>query len=208
MVRGIFQGLYSIGDFLLKILYLQLLWVIFTLLGFVILGISPATLSLFIVIRKWLREKQRQISFGKLYWQTYKEEFIKGNILGWGFGLIGYFIIVNILLLKYIDNYFKIVVLVLVIAVAFIFIIMLIYIFPVYAHFKVPYLRYVTLTLIIAVSFPVHTVGIIVGLFVLYYLFIYVPGLIPFVSVSLVAVFITWVALNAFYKMENLTNAS
>src|SRR5690625_7886567 len=77
-----------------RMAYVNLLWIFFTILGLGVLGIIPATVSLFTITRKWVMSEQ-DIPVFKTFWQTYRKEFIKSNMLG--------VILFEIVFLLYID---------------------------------------------------------------------------------------------------------
>lgn len=58
--------------------YINILWVLFTLLGLGVFGIAPATSSVIRLMREF-REEQRYGNLSK-FWNYYKESFFKTNI--------------------------------------------------------------------------------------------------------------------------------
>src|SRR5690554_99319 len=59
--------------------YLNLLWIVFTLLGGIILGFIPSTSALFSVIRQLLRKNDEEIPITKIFWTYYRKDFWKIN---------------------------------------------------------------------------------------------------------------------------------
>lgn len=73
-----------------QVAYLNLLWLAFTLLGGIVLGIMPATTALYSLIRKWLMKEDTHTF--DLFFSTYKAEWIRSNYIGYFFLLaFGFF---------------------------------------------------------------------------------------------------------------------
>src|SRR5699024_5607289 len=95
------DGLYRILEWIMVLAWLNFLWVIFTLLGLVIFGWAPATVSLLSVLRKIHREEDLRLPKFKEFYHPYKENFMKANgvgivliittfVLGYGFMTLPY----------------------------------------------------------------------------------------------------------------------
>lgn len=65
-----------------KVLYLNLLWGAFSLLGLGVLGFGPATYAMTKYMDQWLRLKNHP-PITKSFWQYYKERFWQANAIGW-----------------------------------------------------------------------------------------------------------------------------
>ncbi|MFJ5624653.1 YesL family protein [Peribacillus loiseleuriae] len=75
------NNIYIVCDWIIRLLYLNLLWVFFTIAGLVIAGIFPATVAMFSILKGWLQEGKNERVF-KSFWKVYKEEFGRANRLG------------------------------------------------------------------------------------------------------------------------------
>ncbi|WP_168412969.1 YesL family protein [Bacillus salacetis] len=82
-----FRGLYSLTEWITKFAYLNILWIGFTLMGLVVIGFLPATVSLFTILRKWIMGDY-EIPILQTFWTTYKRELLKSNLLGGVFALL------------------------------------------------------------------------------------------------------------------------
>src|SRR5690625_3277783 len=82
------NGFYSITQWFVKIVHLNILWFLFTLMGLLIFGVFPATVAMFTIMRKWIMG-EKHIHINKLFWTTYKSEFMKSNLIGVIFIVIG-----------------------------------------------------------------------------------------------------------------------
>lgn len=83
-------GIYNLCKWITHFAYLNLLWIIFTLIGGVILGIIPSTVAMFAIARKTAMGEE-DISVIKTFWSTFRTEFIRANGLGLKITLIGFF---------------------------------------------------------------------------------------------------------------------
>ncbi|MEH7305005.1 YesL family protein [Neobacillus drentensis] len=94
-MNRLFDQFNVIGEWLFRIMLLNLLWLGFTLLGGVILGFFPATVSLFAVMRKWIR-REHEINTFKFFIRNFKNSFVQANILGLVIVVIGILLAVDL----------------------------------------------------------------------------------------------------------------
>src|SRR5690625_3094470 len=73
--------IYNMLEWITKFAYVNLVWIILTLLGGVILGFYPATTAMFAIIRDWLRGRS-DLPVLQTLWKYYKLDFLKSNLLG------------------------------------------------------------------------------------------------------------------------------
>jgi uncharacterized membrane protein YesL len=202
------EKLYHFFENVMRIVQFQLLWLAFSLCGGVILGIMPATVGLFTVLRKWLSSDLEDYSIIKIFWDVFRKEFWKANTLGLLLFFIGSLMYINFSLLKLANGVFYLFSLIFIAFLSILFFIVLLYIFPVYVHFKVKLIKYFSISILIGISYPLHTFFIAIGYFVIYMLLWTVPGLIPFFCVSLFSLVSMWVSLKVFQRMEQLETES
>ncbi|MGX7132704.1 YesL family protein [Enterococcus songbeiensis] len=67
---------------ILKVAYLNLLWLVFTLLGLFFFGIGPATYAMMKYYDRWLRLKEA-LPVTKSFWRFYKERFRQSVAISW-----------------------------------------------------------------------------------------------------------------------------
>lgn len=198
---GMNSKIYSISDWIMKLAYLNLLWIGFTLLGAVLFGIFPATVSMFTITRKWLM-RDMDLPIFKTFWQTYRKEFLRTNLLGLILLIMGFVLYID---LKFFQNiaqpmlqplsYLLIILLIVYFAVV-------LYIFPVYVHYDFKLLEHIKYSLIMAIGKFFQTIIMMISSFILYYIFFYVPGLIPFFGGSLFSLILMWIASKSFPQMD------
>ncbi|PMC37992.1 hypothetical protein CJ195_10380 [Bacillus sp. UMB0899] len=206
MVTGGLTGLvYKLSNWLMKLAFLNILWILFSLLGLLILGLSPATIAMFAVIRKLGKDPDEPVF--KSFLKVYKKEFFKGNIMGIiliMIGLISYF---DIQFFKESSHpflqlfYFPFVFL------NCIFYLTVMYIFPTYVHYNASIFQVIKNAFLIMVMNPLSSFYMITGVIIVYLGIIYIPAIIPFYSVSIFALIIMVSATRAFQKTEQKKSA-
>ncbi|MCT8139612.1 YesL family protein [Anaerobacillus sp. CMMVII] len=196
---GFMGGFYRISVHISRLAYINVLWIMFTLLGGVVLGIMPATVALFAITRKWVNGED--VSILKSYWKYYKTEFIKSNLLGLFLYIMIVLLYTNFMLLQN-DVFWMDLVRYVLFFLTVLFVITVLYLFPIYVHYQLKLSHYVRDALIIGLGYPVHTVLMAVGIFALQFVFMKIPGLIPFFAVSTTSYFVMWLVNGTFVHIE------
>lgn len=187
-------------EWVMRLAYTNLLWLLFTLLGLGIFGLMPATTALFSVMRKWIQGHE-QVSVFRLFWKVYREEFIRSNLIGVVLFIIGMIIYVDLAYI-YPTSWFWHVLRFAIYIFGFLFIVSLFYIFPLLAHYDWKKRLYLKFSLLLGISYLQYTLSMLVFSAVLFVLFAYLPGIVPFFSVSILAYGHMWLAYQVFKKVE------
>ncbi len=198
---GIVGFLYKISEWIVRLAYLNLLWIMFILSGLVIFGIMPATAAMFSIVRKWLMG-DTDISLFKTFWSYYKADFIKMNILGIILFIFSVSIYVNIEFIQTSTNSFLNVLYVPILLITFFYCLILLYIIPVYVHYDFKLIQVIKNAFIIMIFNPLSTLLMVIGSFLIYLIISFVPGLFLFFSGSSVALVIMLSANLAFKNIE------
>lgn len=198
-MNGLVKVLYKVGDLLAKAMYLQFLWVVFTLAGLVIVGVMPATASVFSVIRKWLM-KENDVPIFRTFINSYKSFFIETNLLGLIYFSIGLFLyfdlrIVNTELHMDLIRFF-------VFIAVFLYLSMCLFLFPVYVHLNLSKLNYIKQSFLIVFARPLETFLMLVSLVVSYYFFLYLPVVFIFAGTTIVSFPLMWIGMRSFNKIQ------
>ncbi|WP_062047605.1 YesL family protein [Bacillus sp. JCM 19034] len=82
-----------------KLVYLNFLWVIFSILGLGLFGFFPAMAATFSVVHQWMN-KNTDMSLFKEFWRAYKMYFIKSNVLGYCLGGMGVVLVIDLFVLN------------------------------------------------------------------------------------------------------------
>ncbi|WP_175990156.1 YesL family protein [Bacillus sp. Marseille-Q1617] len=185
---------------MLKLAYLNLLWILFTFIGLLILGFFPATTAMFTVVRKWLL-REETVSVFPEFWRTYKKEFLKSNGYGLIFMVVGYILYYDFTFIGLNSGKLTFLVPVLVLILVW-YIITLLFLFPVYVHFDLPFFKTMKQTLLIALTSPLEVVQIAAACGLLYGIVTVLPGMIPLFTGSVLSFAVMWIGLRAFEKVE------
>lgn len=202
------EKLYQGSVVLTKLVYLNLLWLFFTALGGIVFGVMPATVALFAVIRQGIREKEF-LKVGTRFTAYYRQEFLKTNLLGIAFVMIALFLYVNYQITEMATGYLMIGLHYVSIVLLCVFILLLIFFFPVYVHFQLPVSKLLLQPLLLLLFSPIEVCKVVVILTGTYYLFHWIPGLLPLVYMSLPASLIMFTLYRRFLTLPvyNSTNS-
>lgn len=198
-LNGLTGRFFKICEVISKMAYVNLLWILFTVLGLGIFGFMPATVALFTVTRKWVMGEW-DIPVFKTFWQTYRKEFFKSTLFGVVLFGIGYIIYVDLVLLP--TGGLFVLLRGGIFVCGLLYAIVLLYIIPVYVHYDWKRSLHVKYALLVGASHPHYTLLILIGIAGLYYSIATIPGLIPFFSVSVLAYIIMWTSYKVIRKME------
>lgn len=190
--------LYWFVEWITLLAVLQLLWTGLTLLGLLLFGVAPATVAMFTTLRKRLQGEDGLKRLVKIYWNTYKVEFIPSNKIGMILLSVGYFLTINFQIVSSLHGLLGLLLLTAFISISILFGMIVVNIFQLYAHYDLPTLRYFAASIIFSIAYPLQMISNIVGLIILYKLYSWFPGLIPFFGVSLAALFLTWMSSHIF----------
>lgn len=193
--------LFRICEWVIRLAYVNLLWILFTLIGFIALGIFPATLAMFTLIRKWIMGEE-DIPIFKTFWNNFRKEFWKANRLGVILFIIGSILYVNLVFFQTQNQVINIIFHSLILCFFLIYGIIALYIFPVFAHYESKFQHAFKNAFLIGIMNPIQTVLMALGFFLVICLLILVPGLIPFFSGSLVCLVLMWFSYRSFIKMD------
>ncbi|WP_449538164.1 YesL family protein [Ferdinandcohnia sp. Marseille-Q9671] len=201
-MNSLVSGYYRLCVWITRFAYLNLLWVTFTLLGFIIFGFMPATVALFAVVRKWtLGEKDVEVS--KVFCKAYKEGFIKSNIIGLCLFVIGYLLTIEFQILRSQDSLPYFIASYGVIALFLMYFIILLYIFPLFVHFNLRIKQYFKWSFVIGIVHPILTIFLLAVIISSTYLvFTFIPVLLFFFGGSVIAYVVMWGSVKTFPKYE------
>lgn len=83
----------------LKLVYINILWVAFSALGLVIFSVGPATYAMMKYYDRWLR-CQESLPVARTMWGFFKERFVQSMIVSWIYIAVAAIFITNIFLQK------------------------------------------------------------------------------------------------------------
>lgn len=200
-IEGLVWKAYFACVWIMRLVCLNLLWLLFILAGLAVLGFFPATAAMFAVTRKWVMG-ETDIPIFKTFWKNYKIDFVQTNLIGYGLLLIGAFLYVDLRFSQtaqqFVFQSFSFIFIILL----FIYFIVLLYIFPVFVHFQFKTFAYIKQSFIIAVGRPIQSIMMFAGCVIVYFILRTIPIIVPFFSGSLMSIVIMWIAFRSFPKEE------
>lgn len=193
---------YTLAEWITRFAYLNLLWLLFTVLGLGVFGLGPATSAMFTVMRKWVLGED-DIAVFKYFWKAYKKDFLKANTLMITLMMIGYFIYIEFTILRsqietmyYVASFGVIVQMVL-------YLVVLTYFFSIYVHFDLKWMDYFKWPFTIGFLHPLMTIFLVlVTNLLLYVVYQQIPVLLLFFGGSLVSYILMWGAVKLFPMYE------
>lgn len=186
----------SIFTSILNLVYVNILWVLFTLLGLGVFGIGPSTYALVSICRQWIRGNS--VPVFKTYWQYYKENFKESVIISWIYLFVGFVLVVDLLTVT--NWYLRVALLI----VDCIYLLSLVYIFPIMAHYNWNgiFLK-IKMSFLFGIACLQYSLIFFLVAGVLYWAAItFFPGVLTFFGVSFLFFLITWTANQVFTRME------
>lgn len=198
--------LYRLCEWVMRLAYLNVLWIAFTLAGLLLFGLFPSTAAVFSVCRKWA-EREGEVPIFLTFWTTYKQEFFNAQKLGWILVIAG--------IILYCDYYFlnqQISIKdspLLIAAVSILFLLSamtVMFIFPIYSYYELRFFAYFKNALLIGIAYPLHFLVMAVGVAIILVVNLRFPGLFLFFGYSPIALWLTVVSRNAFVRIGNKLN--
>lgn len=199
-MNGFVGGFYKVSEIIMRLAYVNFLWIIFTLLGLVVFGFFPASTALLTVCRKWIIGEMDLPVF-QTFFTAYKKEFMKSNVIGIVFLLIGYIIYIDLSIIREAHGLIRVIYF----PVLLIFIGYLLtgfYLFPIIVHYDTKIFQAIRNSFMMMMMYPLSTIMMVFGTMAIYFLMTTIPGLIPLFAGSAFAFVIMWSALLAFSKIE------
>ncbi|MGA4519415.1 YesL family protein [Solibacillus silvestris] len=192
------DGFYSFGVKLLKIIYLNFLWLFFSAIGLFAFGLFPATIALFTITRQFLLDIDKPIT--RTFWEVYKTEWVRGN----GYAVISYIIVLILAIDFYAIYMFDSLSILLIptFIIAFIIFGTLFFFFPVYVHFNLAFLPMIKQAFLFTITSPFTVILNALSIVLIYGIFNIMPGAIPLFAGSVVSLFVMKFSLRSFKKIE------
>ncbi len=193
--------LYTICEWIMKLAYINLLWILFIGSGLVLFGFMPATVAMFAVVRKWFR-KETEIPIWKTFVSVYKSELLTSNIYGLVFVVAGAMIYLDYYLILNLDGVIRIVATSILLLISCLYLITLLFFFPVYVHYQLKFMGYLKYSFFLGVL-NIHILLLVVlGLAADTFLLLYIPGLLPFFSGVSVACILMSSSILIFQRLQ------
>ncbi|WP_158633952.1 YesL family protein [Radiobacillus deserti] len=195
--------LYRICEWVTRLVYVNLLWLGFSLLGLLLFGIGPATSSMFTVIRKWLNHDE-DIRVFRTFLEAFKKDYWKANLLFILLFIGGCLLYLDFLFIGQFSGTISSMLSGILLLLTAIYLVLLFTIFPVFVHFELTVIQSIKYAIHLGVSSPLSMVIIGASIWLMYEVMVYIPATIPFFSGSIVS-FIAMYRVNIALKKLELT---
>ncbi|MCJ7843245.1 DUF624 domain-containing protein [Lederbergia sp. NSJ-179] len=169
---------------LLKLVYLNLLWFLFTLFGLGIFGIFPATAALCRIQQQWLIEKNNSSPIFLFYWREYKRNFLRVNMLAVTLFLIGFILYFDLKFFVHKGGMINQIISLGIYILSIWYMIVLLYILPTYTAYRLKLYKYIQYAFIIGMLNPLKTLGLAIAAGGMMYLSLYFPQILFSLGVS------------------------
>ncbi|WP_163580177.1 YesL family protein [Gracilibacillus saliphilus] len=194
--------LYKTMVWISRLAYLNMLWLLFSIIGLLFLGVFPSVVAALAIERKWIRGN-RDFPLFKQFWSEFKDHFIQANVIGYFFTFLLMLLYVNITLVQSLDHWIRLLMLFLLFGLAFLVSIIFVYIFPTFVHFRATFFDYLTYAFVVALVSPLNTLLILLNIGGFFFIGYYFPGVV-FVFAGSGLTFITmWFSYQSLKKIEN-----
>ncbi|SDK00907.1 YesL family protein [Sediminibacillus albus] len=188
-------------DWITKMAFLNILWLLFLLPGFVVFGIFPATSAMLTIIHKWLKG-ETDIAVFRTFWTTYKKEFFNSNKLGYLLAAAGYILYLDfVFLISAADDFFLYLTVPYLVVTA-IFLLTGLYAFPIFVHYQMTSFQVIKTSFFMMLLNPVQTILMVVSTLGIGYILWTFQGLALFFSFSILALVVMMPANRAFERMK------
>lgn len=190
-------GIYNFFNWIFRLMYLNVLWIVFTTSGLFIFGFFPATAAMFSVTRKWILGES-EVPIFKTFYTNFKTSFVQINIIGYLLIVFGYFLYLDINLIKNSGNLILNLFIFLLLFASIIFYVVLLNVFPIYAHYQFKTFKYIRKAIVLTLGKPLNTIMMIVGSYIIYLIISTVPYLFIFFGGSLFSLLLMWISMRFF----------
>lgn len=196
---------YSATEWIAKFAYINLLWIGFSLVGLVVLGLFPSTISMFTVIRKWILG-ERDIPIFQTFLITYKSEFHRSNGLGLLVAIVCGLIALNLVFMKNFGTVFTSAIQIPLYMFMFAAVMTMLYLFPVYVHYELKLIQIIKNSFLMMLIHPLENLVMLAGMVAMFLVVKFVPGLGFFFGGSLSAAIIMASGYLVFNKVDKKKN--
>jgi uncharacterized membrane protein YesL len=200
-MSGSLGGILKIPVIIVNLVYLNFLWIVFSIMGLFVFGFFPATSSMYGVIRKWVMG-DLEVPIFKTFWTLYKKEFIKSNLLGLVLTLVSAFLLIDIWLIQHMSGIFMNFLRYFLLMIAFIYALTLLYVLPVFVHYELKVFQIIKTAFSFMVISPYSTIMMFAGGVIIYFTIKFLPGLLFFLGGSLISLLLMWSSYFAFSRRE------
>ncbi|ARK30082.1 hypothetical protein BkAM31D_09565 [Halalkalibacter krulwichiae] len=181
---GVAGGIYKVCDWLMKLAILNLIWLLFVVMGLGLFGVFPATVAMLNVLKCWVRKEEcKTFSY---FASVYKQSFVKVNLLMIMTVAVGAVLMINVVIVQAMEGLLRVFVQYGMVFLLLLYSIVALYIMPVFSHRPQGVWATIKRAFVISFLHPVRTGVFVAGLGLIYLVIRSIPGMIPFYGASLI----------------------
>jgi len=180
----------------------NILWILFSVLGLIIFGIGPATTAALSVIRGWIKQEEREGNMFQIFWRVYKESFVQANILWFILLLIGFVLYVDLYFIFRLDHFTAPLLLGIGVFMVILYVVVIIFSFPLLISLEINALKSIKYALIYGLTSPILTLTLSISLMMVQYISYHIPVAYLFFTVSVTSYLILVVIQRNSYKLN------
>jgi len=199
--KQIVSSLDFVLQWITRLATINILWFIFSLRGFLVGGIFPATVAVLGVSRKLIMA-DTEVKIMSAFKQIYRQEFKNANILGWLLSVIGGLLYLNFKVIAESSGEILFVIPFAFYLVIFFYVIVILWTFPLLAHYQASWKQHIKNALIIGLTRIHYTIASGLVVLAVFYFSLDYPGLIPFFSISVASIGSMWFSMRIFGKID------
>ncbi|GAA0369788.1 YesL family protein [Bacillus horti] len=197
---GLSGRLYRLCEWIMRLAFLNLIWILFTLMGLVAFTIFPATAALFGITRKWVRGEEDFPIF-QTYKALFRQEFWSAQALGYAFLLAGVVLYVDYLIFSTGTTTLFIALKYVTVLLIFFYLSICLFVFPVLVHYDMKLMQSFKTAFFLGVLHPGQSIFMLASLGLLGFVMFRFAGLLPFFGLSVGALWITIITHKVFEKV-------
>lgn len=198
---GFMGATYRGCEWVMRLAYLNVLWISFTLIGLILFGFFPATAAMFGVTNKWVMG-EKDIPVFRTFWRIYRSKFVKSNVLMFILTFTAVIFYVDFMILSVLDGWLVKLITVALLTVFINFLVILLNIFPLLAYYEYSTFQYIKYAFLFGVSNPVMTVLLAAIVIIFSLLLIMVTSLLLFFSGSIMSLLMMSIMYRSLKKID------
>ncbi|MCM3670931.1 YesL family protein [Mesobacillus maritimus] len=196
--QKIVQSLDRFFTWITRLVVINVLWVLYTLMGLIVGGIFPATMAVLKIFRLWIMGDQ-EVPIWRTFKQEYRKAFIQSNVVGWILTFAGLILYLNYLVMKSMGE-MNIVFYVAFYLLVLFYLNLVIWSFPQLAHYNGKIRDFFRNSIILGFGRFHYTMLIVGYIFTVLYVSLRFPGILPFFTISIVTYGWIWLSMTVFQK--------
>ncbi len=181
------QAINKALEWITKVAYLNMLWIAFSILGCIVIGVFPATAATFTVVRKWITGYP-DVAIFKTFWRAFRDSLKGANIIGYILLVFGYILYLDFLFITISENDHTLLLTIPFLFISILFTLTVMYVFPVYVYYDMKILQVLKSAFFIMILNPLSTFVMILGMFGILFVLWQFQGLAIFFSLSILAI--------------------